>query len=48
MRNQTVPPDQKKHFQNFKDLLDKMFTLDPEKRITPRDALKHPFIAEQL
>ena len=26
------------------DLLERMFALDPERRITPRDALRHPFI----
>lgn len=28
----------------FKDLLDKIFTLDPEKRLTVSQALAHPFI----
>lgn len=30
------------------DLLEKMLTLDPEKRIDPDSALKHPFIKEHL
>ncbi|GAU14849.1 hypothetical protein TSUD_50610 [Trifolium subterraneum] len=29
---------------NFKDLLDKIFVLDPEKRLTVSQALNHPFI----
>lgn len=29
---------------NFKDLLDKIFMLDPEKRLTVSQALSHPFI----
>ena len=28
------------------DLLEKIFTLDPDKRITPEDALRHPFCAQ--
>ena len=28
----------------FRDLLDKMFVLDPEKRITVAQAMNHPFI----
>ena len=28
----------------FADFLDKCFMLDPEKRITPQDALRHPFL----
>ena len=28
----------------LKDLLDKMLTLDPTKRITVKEALSHPFI----
>lgn len=29
---------------SFIDLLDKCLTLDPTRRITPREALAHPFI----
>ena len=29
---------------NFKDLLDKIFVLDPEKRMTVTQSLAHPFI----
>ena len=29
---------------NFKDLLDKIFVLDPDKRLTVSQALNHPFI----
>lgn len=27
----------------FKDLLDKCLIIDPERRITPEEALRHPF-----
>lgn len=30
------------------DLLDRCLTLNPEKRITPADALKHPFISQKI
>lgn len=29
---------------NFKDILEKIFVLDPDKRITVSQALSHPFI----
>lgn len=29
---------------NFRDLLEKVFVLDPDKRITVSQALSHPFI----
>lgn len=29
----------------FKDLLERIFTFEKEKRITPKEALAHPFIA---
>jgi serine/threonine-protein kinase PRP4 len=34
--------------QQLRDLIEACLTLDPSKRITPEDALKHPFIAERL
>ena len=30
---------------DFADFLDKCFMLDPDKRISPQDALRHPFLA---
>ncbi|KAL8167244.1 hypothetical protein V2J09_008743 [Rumex salicifolius] len=38
------PGDDPKMLANFKDLLDKMFVLDPDKRLTISQALSHPFI----
>ncbi|ONM02362.1 Protein kinase superfamily protein, partial [Zea mays] len=38
------PGEDPKMLSSFKDLLDKMFILDPEKRITVSQALSHPFI----
>ena len=38
------PGDDPKMVANFKDLLEKMFLLDPDKRITVQQALGHPFI----
>ncbi|KAL6599978.1 hypothetical protein ACP70R_045629 [Stipagrostis hirtigluma subsp. patula] len=38
------PGEDPKMLSNFKDLLDKIFVLDPEKRITVSQALSHPFI----
>ena len=33
-----------KHTTQLADLLEKMLALDPDKRIAPKDALKHPFV----
>jgi serine/threonine-protein kinase PRP4 len=38
-------PDRRKLAQ-LADLLERMMALDPDRRITPKDALKHPFIRE--
>ncbi|EEF33239.1 prp4, putative [Ricinus communis] len=38
------PGEDPKMLANFKDLLDKIFMLDPEKRLTVNQALGHPFI----
>ncbi|RMZ53139.1 hypothetical protein APUTEX25_005128 [Auxenochlorella protothecoides] len=40
-------PDRKKLAQ-LVDLLDRMLALDPDKRIGPKEALRHPFIKEPL
>ena len=32
----------------FRDLLEKMLMLDPERRITPKDALNHPFFRKEF
>lgn len=36
--------DDSKMLSNFKDLLEKIFALDPDKRITVSQSLSHPFI----
>lgn len=40
----TYPGEDPKMLANFKDLLDRVFVLDPEKRLTVSQALSHPFI----
>ena len=37
---------ERKKIVQLADLLERMMALDPDKRITPKDALKHPFIKE--
>lgn len=36
--------DDRKLVLELRNLLEKMFTLDPSKRITPKEALNHPFV----
>lgn len=36
--------DELKQLQQFVDLLDKCMNLDPVRRISPREALLHPFV----
>ena len=38
------PGEDPKMLVNFKDLLEKIFVLDPDKRMTVSQALTHPFI----
>lgn len=40
--------DQRRKLAQLVDLLERMLALDPDKRINPRDALRHPFIREPL
>ncbi|KAJ4531303.1 U4/U6 small nuclear ribonucleoprotein prp4 [Exophiala dermatitidis] len=50
LRSRLIPKDkrlneqERKELESFVDLLEKCLDLRPEKRITPNDALKHPFI----
>ncbi len=51
LRSRLLPPnssklrdDEAKTLMAFIDLLDKCLALDPAKRITPKEALAHPFI----
>ncbi|KAL6246986.1 U4/U6 small nuclear ribonucleoprotein prp4 [Rhinocladiella similis] len=43
-RDKRMNEQERKELELFTDLLDKCLDLRPEKRITPTDALKHPFI----
>lgn len=41
---QTMKDDERKMVSAFVDLLEKCLALDPARRITPKEALGHPFI----
>ncbi|KAK0051471.1 serine/threonine-protein kinase PRP4 [Biomphalaria pfeifferi] len=43
-----LPEDQLRKVTQLKDLLDKLLTLDPSKRIPINQALSHPFITEKI
>ena len=45
--NQDLPADQLKKVGQLKDLLDRIFTIDATKRVTPSQALAHPFISDK-
>jgi serine/threonine-protein kinase PRP4 len=45
---QNLPEDQVRKVTQLKDLLDKMFALDPAKRISLNQALAHPFIQDKI
>lgn len=46
--NQNLPEDQMKKVGQLKDLLDKIFSLDPAKRISLNHALAHAFIQDKM
>jgi serine/threonine-protein kinase PRP4 len=46
--NQNLPEDQMRKVVQLKDLLDKIFSLDPAKRISLNHALAHPFIQDKI
>ncbi|KAJ5382662.1 hypothetical protein N7517_000573 [Penicillium concentricum] len=43
-----MPDSEVKELTMFLDLLDRCLSLNPEKRITPAEALKHPFLAPRV
>lgn len=45
--NQDLPSDQLKKVTQLKDLLERIFSLDPAKRISTSQALAHPFITDR-
>lgn len=46
--DQNLPEDQQKKVVQLKDLLEKVFALDPSKRISLNQALAHPFIQDKM
>lgn len=46
--NQNLPEEQLRKVVQLKDLLDKIFSLDPSKRISLNHALAHPFIQDKI
>lgn len=48
LADQSLPDDQQKKVTQLRDLLEKILTLDPGKRISLNQALAHPFIQEKI
>lgn len=46
--HQNLPEEQNRKVTQLKDLLDKIFSLDPSKRISLNHALAHPFIQDKI
>lgn len=46
--HQNLPEEQIRKVTQLKDLLDKIFLLDPSKRISLNHALAHPFIQDKI
>lgn len=46
--HQNLPEEQVRKVSQLKDLLDKIFSLDPSKRISLNHALAHPFIQDKI
>lgn len=46
--HQNLPEEQVRKVTQLRDLLDKMFALDPSKRISLNHALAHPFIQDKV
>ena len=46
--HQNLPEEQNRKVSQLKDLLDKVFSLDPSKRISLNHALAHPFIQDKI
>lgn len=44
LQDESKNAEEQKQIANLADLLEKACTLDPSKRITPDEALQHPFI----
>lgn len=45
---QTLSEPMMRRVAHLKDLLDKILVLDPAKRMTPSEALQHPFLVEKI
>ena len=46
--NQRLPEDQLRKVTQLRDLLEKMLMLDPNKRLSVNEALRHPFIQDRI
>ena len=46
--NQRLPEDQLRKVTQLRDMLEKMLMLDPNKRLSINEALRHPFIQDRI
>jgi serine/threonine-protein kinase PRP4 len=48
LRDEDMSDGERKKALQLADLLNQIFNIDPEKRITVNEALQHPFIVERI
>jgi hypothetical protein len=46
--SQALSDKERRKVEQFRDLLDRIFEMNPERRLTPKEACGHPFVTEKM